>query len=263
MNIALIAEEPELRAAAAELAQALNLPLEPNDHDFVLELTLSGLQLRWQSQPKVAPLLPDFTNGKQAWRRQGALRDEAIARAFGLSKGHRPSILDATAGLGRDAMVLAHAGCNVRLLERHPAIHALLLNAVERAAADPTIGTWVRQQVRVLPCGSILDREYAHQLADHPPMAIYLDPMFPHRDKSAAVKKDMQMLQHLAGSDPDSDKLLSAALAIATHRVVVKRPAKAPYLAEQTPSTQIISKKHRFDVYIKQGYPQSAPTNTQ
>lgn len=257
MTVALIAEEPELRAAAAELAQRLNLPLEPTCDDFILELTLSGLQLRWQAQPKVAPLLLDFTSGKQAWRRQGALKDEAIARAFGLHKGHRPDVLDATAGLGRDAMVLAHAGCSVRLLERHPAIHALLQNAVERAATDPTIGHWVQQQVRVLPRGSLLQRDYAHQLAGHPPMAIYLDPMFPHRDKSAAVKKDMQMLQHLAGADPDSDQLLPAALAIATHRVVVKRPAKAPYLAGQTPSTQIISKKHRFDVYIKQSYPQN------
>lgn len=252
---ALMAAEPELAAAAQQLARHYQLPEEANEHDFVLELTQFGVQLRWKSQPKVTPLLVDFVRGKQAWRRQaGGARDEAIVRALGIAKGHRPTILDATAGLGRDGMILVHAGCQVRFLERNPAIHVLLSDAVNRAQHDESIGPWVTERARVLPRGSIIEQAYAQQLAKEPPMAIYLDPMFPHREKSAAVKKDMQMLQHLAGTDEDSDQLLPAALAVATHRVVVKRPAKAPYLAGQHPSAQVPSKKHRFDIYIKQAY---------
>lgn len=252
---ALIAGDPELAPAAVHLAQELQLPEGMNEHPFVLELTQEGLQLRWQSQPKVKPLLLDFVAGKQAWRRQaGSLRDEAIVRACGIQKGHRPDVLDATAGLGRDGMILAHAGCPVRFLERNRAIHALLNDAVYRASQDEHIGPWVSERVRVLPAGSILQPAYAAQLLTKPPMAVYLDPMFPHRDKSAAVKKDMQILQTLVGSDEDSADLLDAALSLATHRVIVKRPAKAPHLAERAPQAQVASKKHRFDIYIKQAY---------
>ncbi|RUO23864.1 hypothetical protein CWE09_11975 [Aliidiomarina minuta] len=254
-QVPLIAAEPEFSAAAAAMAQRFGLAVADNEHPFVLELSAQGLQLRWREQPKTSPLLPDFVRGKQAWRRQaGGMRQEAIVRALGIAKGHRPSILDATAGLGRDAMILAHAGCEVRLLERHPAIHALLTNAIERAAQDPQTGSWMSTHIQVLPCGSLLDSKTMQSLRNQPPMAIYLDPMFPHREKSAQVKKDMQMLQNLVGADPDADNLLPAALALATHRVVVKRPVKAPVLGGQNPSNQVISKKHRFDIYNKQPY---------
>lgn len=225
------------------------------DDAFALEPSPEGLQLRWTAQPKVTPLRVDFVAGAQGWRRQaGGIRDEAIARAFGLQKGHRPDVLDATAGLGRDGMILANAGCRVRFLERHPVIHALLSDAVDRARADDVIGDWVSERVEVLAPGSLLQPSIVTALQSQPPMAIYLDPMFPHRDKSAAVKKDMQMLQQLVGADPDSDGLLAQAIALATHRVVVKRPAKAPYLAGVAPHSQVTSKKHRFDIYIKQAY---------
>lgn len=252
---ALVAADPELSPTAAALANELQLPNEDSAHPFVLELTQLGLQLRWKPHPKVTPLQIDFVGGTQGWRRQaGGMRDEAIARAFGLQKGHRPDILDATAGLGRDGMILAYAGCHVRFLERNRTIHALLSDAIYRASHSDSIGDWVSERVRVLGPGSLLQDEYTAQLASKPPMAIYLDPMFPHRDKSAAVKKDMQMLQALVGSDDDSDGLLAPALALATHRVVVKRPAKAPFLAGQAPHAQVSSKKHRFDIYIKQAY---------
>lgn len=254
-TVPLLAAEPELEPAAAKYALALGLPTTDEQQDFVLELTRDGMQLRWRGPGNMSPLLPDFSRGTQAWRRQaGGMRQEAIVRAFGIARGHRPHILDATAGLGRDAMILAYAGCPVQLLERHPAIHALLRDSIERAAVCPDLGAWVSERVSVLERGSLLDAERLKTLQQDPPMAIYLDPMFPHRDKSAAVKKDMQMLQRLVGADEDADELLPAALALASHRVVVKRPAKAPVLRGQQPSSQVQSKKHRFDIYIKQAY---------
>jgi 16S rRNA (guanine1516-N2)-methyltransferase len=61
----------------------------------------------------------------------------------------------------------------------------------------------------------------------------------------------MQVLQSLLGVDPDADRLLEPALAAAKQRVVVKRPAKAAYLAEKKPNMSMQSKKHRFDIYLK------------
>lgn len=257
-SVALIAAEPELQAAAAQLAAQYQLSNEATSHDFILELTREGLQLRWATRPHYQPLQLDYTRGRQAWRQQlGGGKQEAVVRALGVGRGIRPRVLDATAGLGRDGLMLAHAGCEVYLLERHPAIHALLDQAVlhlQQYQQSQEKVLWA-QNVHVLPRGSLL--EHSVIPADLEALAIdavYLDPMFPEREKSAAVKKDMQILQHLVGADLDADGLLPAALALAKHRVVVKRPAKAPFLAGQTPSTQIASKKHRFDVYVKAPY---------
>ncbi|RTE85921.1 MULTISPECIES: class I SAM-dependent methyltransferase [Gammaproteobacteria] len=256
---ALVSEVPELSAAAAHLAEQYGFNSELNEtQSFYLRLTLEGLELVWAAQQKVKPLQISFTHGKQAWRQQlGGGKQEAVVRALGINRGHRPYILDATAGLGRDGMMLAHSGCKVDLLERHPVVHALLDQAVLHAKLHEKMGDWVSQRVRVLPAGSLLDSMpelLANGYEESPPDAIYLDPMFPERGKTAAVKKDMQMLQQLVGGDEDADQLLPAALALATYRVVVKRPATAPFLAGQTPTTQITTKKHRFDVYIKSAY---------
>ena len=81
------------------------------------------------------------------------------------------------------------------------------------------------------------------------PQVIYLDPMFPHRDKSALVKKEMRLFRVLAGRDDDAPALLAAALALASHRVVVKRPRKAPAVAGIPPGFALEGKSSRYDVY--------------
>lgn len=258
-QFALVTDIPELSSAAGNLAEQYGLANKTQEsHTFYLRLTLDGLELVWQSEPKVKPLHISFTTGKQAWRQQlGGGKREAVVRALGINRGHRPFILDGTAGLGRDGMMLAHAGCKVDLLERHPLVHALLDQAMQQAKQHEKIGHWVSERVRVLPAGSLLESMnslLAGGYEQAPPDAIYLDPMFPERGKTAAVKKDMQMLQSLVGGDDDADQLLPAALALATYRVVVKRPSVAPFLAGQSPTTQITTKKHRFDVYLKKPY---------
>ncbi len=60
-------------------------------------------------------------------RKFGGGKGRAIAKAAGLNKGATPTILDGTAGLGRDAFVLASLGCKVQMVERHPVVAALLM----------------------------------------------------------------------------------------------------------------------------------------
>lgn len=260
-SLALVAAEPELQAAAADLARRYQLSMEHQGDDFVLELTRDGLQLRWLARPEYQPLTLDYTRGRQAWRQQlGGGKQEAVVRALGVAHGFRPRVFDATAGLGRDGLMLAHAGCQVWLLERHPAIQALLEQAVlhlQQHQQHHDKLNWAAQ-VDVLPRGSLLEHsDIPSRWSELDIDAVYLDPMFPEREKSAAVKKDMQILQHLVGPDLDADGLLPMALALAKHRVVVKRPVKAPFLAGQKPSSQVLSKKHRFDVYVKTPYPKA------
>lgn len=217
---------------------------------FQLKQTPQGLGLSWRDHPEMTPLVIDFLSGKQAFRGQQANRkDEAIARACLLTKAtsEQPfTILDATAGLARDAWVLVQLGARVTLNERQPMVHELLADALQRLYNEHSE---YKDKLKLAPTQSLQD--FAVDSFD----VVYLDPMYPkgERKQKAAVKKDMQMFQHLVGSDLDADELLAPALRIARKRVVVKRPQHANFLAQQKPSHQVISKKHRFDIYVTQG----------
>ncbi|TMO48022.1 class I SAM-dependent methyltransferase [Pseudoalteromonas ruthenica] len=240
---------PQAQGYVDTLATRFQLA-EYNDNDtFYLQYDEQGLSLVKRDEPKLAPIRVDFVSGGAAHRRKfGGGKGQAIAKAVGLNKGAIPHVLDATAGLGRDAFVLASLGCTVTLFERHPVVAALLADGLERAYMDSEIGPWMRERMR-------LEHGASQQLlpivsSEQPVDVVYLDPMFPHREKSALVKKEMRVFQTLVGDDQDADALLAPALSLATKRVVVKRPDYAPFLEDKMPSTQIKTKKNRFDVYV-------------
>ncbi|AVP95450.1 class I SAM-dependent methyltransferase [Aeromonas media] len=214
---------------------------------FALVLTDTRLELRKLDEPKLGAVYVDFVEGAVAHRRKfGGGRGQSIAKAVGLKSGAMPTVVDATAGLGRDAFVLASLGCKVTLIERSPVVAALLQDGLARAAQDLEIGSWVSERMHLLQ-GPAVDNLLA--LSERPDV-IYLDPMFPHKQKSALVKKEMRVFQSLVGPDLDADALLPAALKMANKRVVVKRPAYAGWLNEHKPSMAIETKGNRFDVYV-------------
>lgn len=214
---------------------------------FALVLTESRLELRKLDEPKLGAVYVDFVEGAVAHRRKfGGGRGQSIAKAVGLKSGAMPTVVDATAGLGRDAFVLASLGCKVTLIERSPVVAALLQDGLTRAAQDPEIGPWVRERMQLLHGPAV---ETLLALTERPEV-IYLDPMFPHKQKSALVKKEMRVFQSLVGADLDADALLPAALRMADKRVVVKRPDYAGWLNEHKPSMAIKTKSNRFDVYV-------------
>nr|WP_228729915.1 class I SAM-dependent methyltransferase [Shewanella avicenniae] len=216
---------------------------------FELKLVAEQLTLFKRDEPKLGGISVDFIEGAVAHRRKfGGGRGQAIAKAAGLKQGVNPTVLDGTAGLGRDAFVLASLGCTVSLVERHPVVAALLEDGLQRAYQNAEIGGWMQQRMQLLPSHHI--ELLAETMADSVDV-VYLDPMYPHREKSALVKKEMRVFQTLVGSDDDADALLAPALQIARKRVVVKRPDYAEDLAGQKPSTVIETKKNRFDVYVK------------
>ncbi len=215
--------------------------------DFSLVYEERGLCLYKRDEPKLGAVWVDFVGGAVAHRRKfGGGKGQAIAKAVGLNKGAVPSVLDATAGLGRDGFVLASLGCKVTLFERNPVVAALLYDGLQRAYADAEIGSWMQQRMTMAFGAS----QQLLPVSETRPDVVYLDPMFPHREKSALVKKEMRVFQSLVGEDLDADALLAPALALAQKRVVVKRPDYAPFLADKKPSMQIETKKNRFDVYV-------------
>ncbi|RMP08315.1 Ribosomal RNA small subunit methyltransferase J [Pseudomonas syringae pv. delphinii] len=231
---------------AAQWAQRLGLPLQDADADFALQLTDDGLQLQQLGDDVPGAVRVDFVEGAVAHRRLfGGGTGQMIAKAVGIQSGIRPSVLDATAGLGKDAFVLASLGCEMSLIERQPIIAALLEDGLARGRSDRDIGPIIAR-MRLLTGNSI---EIIRSWAGEPPQVIYLDPMFPHREKTALVKKEMRLFRPLVGDDMDAPALLAAALALATHRVVVKRPRKAPCIDGPKPGYALDGKSSRYDIY--------------
>lgn len=215
-----------------------------------LTLLYSDERLTLQDRLEQSSVYVDFLSGDMAHRKQfGGGRGQSIAKAIGLKSGIQPPhVLDATAGLARDAYVLANLGCRITLLEQSPVVAELVKDAIHRASLHEDFQQIIAQGFELINRDAV---DYMQQLSkDNYPDVIYLDPMFPERKKSAQVKKNMQILQKLLGHHDNNEALLTAALSCARKRVVVKRPKGAPCFGDHKPSMAIESKKMRYDVYV-------------
>lgn len=243
---------PALKHEAQRIAATYQLTLAGpaclKQPGFHLCLGADGLVLQQGEQGK-AQVKADFVSGALAHRRRfGGGLGQDIAKAVGVSGAYKPTVVDATAGLGRDSFVLATLGCQVSAVERNPVVAALLEDGLARGAMHADVAEIVAR-IQLTHQSS---HQYLAQCADLPVKSdvIYLDPMFGEDAKgSAQVKKDMQAFRSLVGQDQDADDLLSLALAAARCRVVVKRGRKAAPLAGKAPGYALTGKSNRFDIY--------------
>ncbi len=196
-------------------------------------------------------LIVDFLTGATGYRQRHSFgRRQPLPRALGLHKKdadpHRFHIIDATAGLGRDAFLLASLGVRVTLLERNPEMFSLLQQAMARARDHSP------EMAAIMDRMHLLHADARHYLGGRSPEYVYLDPMHPQRTGSALVKKQLRQVRELVGTDPDSGDLLRTALQVATRRVVLKWPLRAPALPGiPAPSHQICGKTVRYDVFVR------------
>ena len=248
------ADDDALASRARALAAKLALPLIDDpataaDAELRLLVTPAGLALEATRGDLAAgrPMRIDLTRLDTSTGHGRSLR-QPLLRAVGLRKGqaHRPHVVDATAGLGEDAWLLAAAGCRVDAVERHGVVAALLRDAVARAASSQPEAA---ARVAVTHADG---QAHLRALADASPAlrpeVVYLDPMFPAA-RRARERKPLRMLRRLVGDDADAGELLDAALAVATRRVVVKRPGKAPPLTDRAPDATHRGRAVRYDVY--------------
>jgi 16S rRNA (guanine1516-N2)-methyltransferase len=249
-----IAAQSEFHKDLQPLAEQVGVELLPEwnlDDDStygqLLVVDEQGVSLCTTGRKRPRPVQVDFLSGAVNHRRQfGGGQGQQIAKACGVSSGFKPLIADMTAGLGRDAFVLATLGSKIQMVERNPLVAALLQDGLVRAqrSDDPEVLDIV-SRMRLYP------GEAVEWLGAHPQEAdvVYLDPMFPHGQKSAQVKKEMLAFRSLVGADEDSAVLLEAALESARCRVVVKRPRKAPSIEGRKPDYALEGKSGRFDIY--------------
>lgn len=220
---------------------------------LVLEFVEGALSLN-RIGNKDKPIFVDFVGGKAGHRRKfGGGKGQDIAKAIGLNKGVKPRVLDGTGGLGRDAFVLASLGCTVTLLERSPVVAALLEDGLRRARQDAEVGDIVSRMNLINADSRLQMEDLAKGMNQFD--VVYLDPMFPHREKSALVKKEMRIFQELLTGDPDADELLIPALELAEYRVVIKRPKGAPDLGDREPTYRLEGKACRYDIHALKAFP--------
>ncbi len=244
----LFCAEPARRDTARRLAERFDLPLVGKRPTEGFWLELGDTRLALETIGKQGAVYAEFVEGAAKHRReQGGGRGQPVAKAVGL-KGSQsaPYVVDATAGLGRDAFVLATLGCRVTLVERSPVAAALLFDALERASVHPDTMD-IAARMTLVHANAI---DWLQTLTgDARPDVVFVDPMFPDTGKSAAAKKDMQAFQHVIGDDLDTAALLESAIEAARGRVVVKRPRLGTPIEGRKPSACMEGKSTRFDLY--------------
>lgn len=230
---------------ASAIALQLNVPISSASIKAnQLLVDTHGLSLSIPYMGKAITI--DFSAGKYDHRRKfGGGRGQPLAKAIGLKKGLSPRVIDATAGFARDAFVIASLGCEVRMVEQNFLLCLLIEDAINKHVDDDELAV-ILNRMRIKNHNAI---DYLKTLTE-PAEVIYMDPMYPGRDKSALVKKEMQLLHQLIGPDTDSEELLAVAREIALKRVVVKRPKGADFVGDKKPNVSIESKNTRYDVYV-------------
>lgn len=276
-NLNISYSDPHYKERAELAASELGLPLIELSHDLdtkslAANLFDSSVEHSLYFSPQGLTLIPianvssgvvrcEFVSGTNRHRSHyGGGNGQSIAKAVGVSGKFQPHVLDVTAGLGRDAFVLASLGCKLTLLERNPIVYKLLEDGLQRAQAaadsDPQLDAIVsKMQLLQEDCMQYLDALDKDALEPNQPDIIYIDPMFPLRKKSAKVKKDMQALHKIVGTDEDSGQIIDKALSKARYRVVIKRPAHAGFLADTKPTYSLNGKSTRFDIFALQKLP--------
>ena len=227
------------------LAQRLAVPVTNDIHDnggLVLACQDGRLVLYDARDQKSRPLCIDFSAQDLRPYGPNLSRRQPLARALGK---HNRTVIDATAGLGQDAFLMAAMGYLVLAIERSQVLAALLDDAITVSASDPRLARTLRGKLTTLAG----DARKLIPLQE-PVDVIYLDPMFPpKRSKSALPRRELVLLRELVGEDPDADQLFLTALQHAKNRVVVKRPLYAPPLVREPDFSQT-GKLVRYDVYL-------------
>ncbi len=233
------------------LAKELNLDLVESseqrfaDASIYLQISSRGLSLFYRDGNSTSSTYVDFADTKLNYRADDRGKTQNIAKAVGLKGSSAPSVLDATAGLGKDAYLLASMGCELDMLERSPIVYRLLADGIERAASESEI---IRQRIARM---HLFNRDFL--LLDDTAKkydVVYLDPMFPVRAKSARIKKEMFTLQKLLGNDDENLDWLARARELASKRVVVKRGKLSSFLGGEKPDIQFKGSSSRYDVYL-------------
>jgi 16S rRNA (guanine1516-N2)-methyltransferase len=191
--------------------------------------------------PKERPIgieLDSELSRHEEYFKKSSLQKELLAKAVGVKGPYRPKVLDLTAGMLGDSILLLSFGCEVWAVERHPVIRFLISSAMQNAQ-HPKV-----KNLHFLPSD-------AESVLENPPEVevIYFDPMFEDANEKTSPRKEMRIFRNIVGKDVDAGLVFQKALSRKPKRLVVKRPRQSVQLGLK-PSTEYIGKSTRYDVYF-------------
>lgn len=227
------------REMAESFARRIGAEIVENPGDYLTVMfdskgvSLAGFGLTYQGD--FENMLHRVTNGR--------LQHEMLVRAAKSEKPGRRAI-DATAGMGEDAFLLAAQGYEVTLYEQNPVIAALLKDALRRARKNMILKE-IAERMKLVEGNSVECMEKQLDPVD----VIYLDPMFPARQKSGLINKKLQLIQKLEPPCSAETDLFDAAIKANPSKIIVKRPLKSEFLAGRKPSYTLNGKAIRYDCY--------------
>lgn len=175
---------------------------------------------------------------------------DLLARAMGLKSGKKkPIVLDASAGALGDSMLMYSYGLEkLYLVERHPLIAALILNAlreIDTAKIEFYFGE----------VSNFINEKYdsingsASSFIVNYDIAFY-DPMYEAKNMKAAPKKEMFIFREIIRADQDNVEIAKQLLNNCNDRLVIKRSNKAKPLLPH-PCMCVKGKSTSYDVYLK------------
>lgn len=238
-RIVVCAGDPAFAEEAVLLARRIDARVSDEPGDLTLLVDCDGVSLTGFG----LSLRGDFTQMLHRITR-GRLSHEMLVKMT-KTKSERPVAVDATAGMGEDALLLAAAGYEVILFEQDAVIAALLRDAMNRAKDHPDLCD-VIGRMKLVEGDSI---ELMPDLVSRPDV-VYLDPMFPERRKSGLINKKLQLLQKLEQPCAQEEELLNTALSVRPKKIIIKRPLKGAYLAGKKPGYTVKGKAIRYDCIV-------------
>lgn len=239
LNIALFNEDQRNAPCIEKLSEQFSIPITTEFAQFkwILKFENDRLALFEVDRPYLKSLYIDWVSMRRRFRSLPIAKRGPLAKALGRQT---KTVIDATAGWGRDTILAWMMGYHVTAVERSQAMGALLTDGLRR----------YRQYEAGGGCPDIAIGDARSYLLDHAADCIYLDPMFPPKKKrSSLAKRPLRVLRELVGDDPDRDMLFDSAWKAAVKRVVTKRPtyAKPWDVPHQTFSGKLMC----YDVYLK------------
>lgn len=218
----------------------LHCPLNPDKpEEYFFSIYYSDFEVLVEDR-EGRKLEIDFDKNHLDYKRRGHKgKNELISKALGVSKGVK-KVLDLSVGMGIDSIFMTQLGFEVEGVERSPVLYMLLSEALKRTNQENL------KNYKLHFADSL---EFLDSFSDERYHAIYFDPMYPHKKKSALPKQEMMVFRDLVGHDDDASLVLKKALTHKVKRVVIKRPMNAE---ELLPGVQHAyeGKVVRYDTYM-------------
>ena len=227
-----------------ELETQLNLIAKNTinlDRDSLV-LQEDNLYFNFKKKRTLTPLKIDIKKGALGWRLARPQHETHLKKAIG--KTDRPlRILDSTAGLLGDSMIMLALGHSVTAYEQSKILFTMLNNQLNQLSeTDSNLLNFK------LINSNVCETNFNEKSFD----VIYFDPMYPEDKASSARRSDLKKINsilEIEGLASDPESTFTYLRSIPKTKLIVKRPLKVNAF-EGSINYQISGKSVRFDIYL-------------